>query len=517
MPDQEVYQHRVRGLVSGANWRATKFATPVPPHLTCGLCGVISRTTFLLPCFHKLCESCVGQSANDGNAVCPLDQQSFTVGDCPRFRLPPDTAEKLKAHCWNVSEGCTFVGTLQAVLTHYEEQCTFHVVTCPRCSNSVPHQDLPRHYRAECQGDGRANAADRTTLHQGLVLIPDDIAASLDELKALIRDPYHDSLPALQSKLNHVLEEARSIGTQIETVTRALTESEQRLAQALEEHSRMFFLKLQSLEAELRDNQSDAIARVLSGSHHRLSEQLAQSRRALTTTFGQELRSQLCEISASLTNMLELFGSNAAEAETRFGNEMPWKLEKRHILRKLELVAAESHASLEWLRQRANKRQKQPVAEVETFFAGHPEVINVCTSPFISQLENEDKRFVVTLNNVSNLIDSKKVVGLFTRWYRRHKYLQVAADGITPNVLSFYLKWGGTVQGSCSASVKAEVYLKHPDNPEKKNLRLWKASSVAIRAAALGFQDDFFAGIPMLHNSGYFNGDSLTLVVSFKK
>ncbi|XP_077557613.1 uncharacterized protein LOC144172897 [Haemaphysalis longicornis] len=516
MPDQNVSLYRVRGLVSGANWRATKFATPVPPHLTCGLCRVISHTTFLLPCFHTLCESCVSLSGNDGSAVCPFDEKSFAVDDCPKFPLPPDSVEILQACCWNEPQGCTFVGTLQAVLTHYEQHCTFHAVSCPRCSASVLRQDLPRHYRAGCQGDGTTNSTDQPTLHQGLMLSPQDIATSLDELKALIREPYQDRLPELQSNINEFLEEARSIGTQMETVAKALTDSEVRLAHASEEQARTFGVKVQSLEAKLRDNQSDSVARALRESEHRLSEQLAQSRQELSKTFVQEFRSELRELSTHLTKSSDLMADDSREELTATVSEMPWKLEKRHILRKLELVATESHAYLELLRYRVDEQLKQPMAEVDSLFSHSHGSVAVGMSPFISRLEAVENGYVVRVTNVDSIIQSKKVVLLFTRWYRRDKYLQVAADGNYTGCLSVYLKWGGTVQGSCSASGPVDVYLRHPEYPRKKD-RPMQDSFIWNRADVLGFQTVFLLGINSLHQDRYLNGDCLTLVVSFKK
>ncbi|XP_077546763.1 uncharacterized protein LOC144159259 [Haemaphysalis longicornis] len=516
MPDQDAPLHRVQGLVSGASWRVTKFAAVVPPHLTCALCSVIPRRTVILPCLHTLCESCESHSVEDGNIVCPLDQESFAVGDSQRFQLPPAAADKLKACCWNEPQGCTFAGTLQAVLTHYEQQCTFHLVSCPRCSGSVLHRDLPRHYRAGCQGGGNTNPPDPPALRHGLMLSPHDIATTMNELKALFRDPYQDRLPELQSNINEVLEEARSITTQMATVSRALTDSEQRLAHTLEKQARMFEVNVQSLEAKLRDNQSDSIATALRETEHRLSEQLAQSRQELSTTFVEELRSQLREPRTHLTKSSDLMADDSREELTATVSEMPWKLEKRHILRKLELVATESHAYLELLRYRADEQLKQPMAEVDSFFSGRFGSRTVGMSPFISRLEAVENGYVVRVTNVDSIIKSEKIVLLFTRWYRRDKYLQVAADGDSPGYLSVYLKWGGTVQGSCSTSGRADVYLRHPEYPGKSD-RPMARSCVANRAVLLGFQDCFCEFIPALSRGGYYNSDSMTLLVSLNK
>ncbi|XP_077563221.1 uncharacterized protein LOC144178940 isoform X1 [Haemaphysalis longicornis] len=97
MANQDVPLHRVRGLVSGVNWRVTKFAAAVPPLLSCGLCRVISQTTFLLPCFHNLCDSCLSNCAKNVNPVCPFDELQFAVRECHEISSPPDAIAKLKA------------------------------------------------------------------------------------------------------------------------------------------------------------------------------------------------------------------------------------------------------------------------------------------------------------------------------------------------------------------------------------------------------------------------------------
>ncbi|KAH9375754.1 hypothetical protein HPB48_014638 [Haemaphysalis longicornis] len=245
------------------------------------------------------------------------------VSDCPKFSLPPGTADKLEACCWNESQGCTFIGSLQAVLTHYEEHCVFHVVSCPRCNGSVLQQDLPRHYRAGCHGEAISSSPEQPTLVQGLVLRPaGDTETSLDELKALPRDPYQDKLPEIQRKLDEVLEETKNIGTQVEELTKTFRGREDRLTRALEE---------------------------------------------LSTTFSQELRSQLHELPACARDMPNVGRNTNGEAGMTSANDMPWSLEKKHVLRKLELLATDSQAYLEFLRQRSDQHLHQPAAEYEPF------------------------------------------------------------------------------------------------------------------------------------------------------
>ncbi|XP_077547835.1 TNF receptor-associated factor 6-A-like [Haemaphysalis longicornis] len=254
MPDRGVSFHRVSGLDRGVNWRVTKFAAPVPPQLTCGLCNVVPRTSCLLPCLHTLCELCCTYSLNGKNIVCPLDGESFAEGDCSKLQFPPATADRLKACCWNEPHGCSFVGTLQAVLTHYEQECTLHSVTCPRCDGPVLQRDLPSHYRAGCRRKGTASAAGAPTLRQGGAVRAEDIRSIRIDYKASTGNPYEDLLPALESKMNEVLEEARKICAQMEAVTGAYGESERRVTQALGELVTTIGRGLRSQEALLRSH-----------------------------------------------------------------------------------------------------------------------------------------------------------------------------------------------------------------------------------------------------------------------
>lgn len=271
---------------------------------------MISRATVLLPCIHTLCESCASRSVNDGNIVCPVDEESFASEEYRKLVWPTTTAE-LKACCWNEAQGCTFVGTLQEVLTHYEEECAFHAVACPRCNAPVLQQDLPSHYRAGCYGEAIASAAVETRSRESVMVSAEAIETGLEELKALIRDSDQHQFPALQSKINELLEQTRNIDSQIEEVATLCRDSEHRLTQALGELSTTSRGKFQAQEALLgalskknsetneiakqlkgHGTQLEGIARTLRDSERRISDQLAQAVRELSATFAQKLQSQ---------------------------------------------------------------------------------------------------------------------------------------------------------------------------------------------------------------------------------
>ncbi|XP_077546619.1 uncharacterized protein LOC144159168 isoform X2 [Haemaphysalis longicornis] len=598
MPDGNL--HRVRGFVSGVNWRVTKFATAVPHHLTCGLCRVISPTTILLPCSHALCESCASNGVLEGDDVCPFDAEPFTAEECPRFHLQAAASNKLRACCWNETHGCTFAGTLHAVLTHYEEECTFHAVTCQRCSGTVLQQELPRDYRADCHGSVIGSATGDATILQGAVLGTDDIGSSIDAFKALLSNFYEDRLPAIQSTINELLETARSTDSAIGAIRVSCEESEQRITQATRQPSATFATQLQSqqcaLSASLKENfpineiseevmnhgrRIDEMTRALSDSKPSLSDQIAQATRELSATLGRELQyqqatmasdlkkhldmnetseqvksqcmridaiakklhdlelrsshqlaeaveelsktfakkleSQRRQLCTHLKQMSELETSSPAAAGTTSTSEMPWRLEKRHILRKLELVATDSHAYLELLRTIADQKLQRPVVEYRPVLPDSLAGTKIMP-PLMGNGENEEG-YTVSITNVYDVVKSDQFIFLLNRWYRRDRYLQVATYGwscYVEQTLTVCVKWGTTTQGLCSASQEARVWVKHPDYPKKENLHVRKLGSVGSRAALLGFQENFALNLLELERSGLVRDAKLTLIVLLK-
>ncbi|KAH9363786.1 hypothetical protein HPB48_012277 [Haemaphysalis longicornis] len=445
-------------------------------------------------------------------------------------------------------------GTLQAVLTHYEEECTFHAVTCQRCSGTVLQQDLPRHYRADCHGSVIGSATGDATILQGAVLGTDDIGSSIDAFKALLSNFYEDRLPAIQSTINELLETARSTDSAIGAIRVSCEESEQRITQATRQLSATFATQLQSqqcaLSASLKENfpineisqevmnhgrRIDEMTKALSDSKRSLSDQIAQATRELSATLGRELQyqqatmasdlkkhldmnetseqvksqcmridaiakklhdlelrsshqlaeaveelsktfakkleSQRRQLCTHLKQMSELETSSPAAAGTTSTSEMPWRLEKRHILRKLELVATDSHAYLELLRTIADQKLQRPVVEYRPVLPDSLAGTKIMP-PLMGNGENEEG-YTVSITNVYDVVKSEQFIFLLNRWYRRDRYLQVATYGwscYVEQTLTVCVKWGTTTQGLCSASQEARVWVKHPDYPKKENL-----------------------------------------------
>ncbi|KAK8783418.1 hypothetical protein V5799_010215 [Amblyomma americanum] len=217
---------------------------------------------------HALCDTCkAGSYQNDAGSVCPLDHERFQEEECGKVLLNVEKIHSFKAYCWNQSQGCPFSGTLPEVLRHYEDECSFHTVLCPRCGESVLHANLVAHYSLGCPVNVTAVPLDEEARLDDAVFGVRDVSAALEEFKALLREPYREQLPALQSHMNH------------------------------------------------------------------LSEQVANQH-------------------ALLRRIDEMLLETSADEETwDRRSRMPWHLEQRHILRRLDVLASESVAGLQDLRR----------------------------------------------------------------------------------------------------------------------------------------------------------------------
>ncbi|XP_037528961.1 TNF receptor-associated factor 6-like [Rhipicephalus sanguineus] len=271
MPDRGGIRglHRLCDSVSGVNWRPTRFDDELTlSRYSCCVCRVIPSTTVVLPCSHALCELCVtGCVVQDGGSICPLDAQPFCEDECQKLKLPAKTKNNLKAHCWNDAHGCKFVGTIEAVLLHFDRECAFHAVQCPRCERRILRTDIAAHcvagcpQSASCASSARPNRQDSrpTSCYESAILeklsalqtqmsglsrtwdsarlnvisgavsafessclrglkgiesniistMTQQLTAGLEEVKILVRDPLSDQLSSVQSQVNELVEQSR--------------------------------------------------------------------------------------------------------------------------------------------------------------------------------------------------------------------------------------------------------------------------------------------------------------------
>ncbi|XP_075525304.1 uncharacterized protein LOC142557388 [Dermacentor variabilis] len=231
MPDHGLGRvHRFRDhVVAGVNWRPTRFVDEVPSSRVCSLCRMIPKRMLLLACSHALCESCHAASLEGSVGQCPLDQVQFEEADCVGYEFLTRIANTLKVYCWNEAHGCEYTGTMDHMLEHYENECTFHTVECLRCGEGVQHRDLPTHYAAGCNA-GVSSGITECPSSERTALSLEDVNAALEELKARLGDANHDRLlPVIQSHFNELKEQVRSQQTMFAGIIREIGASERNL------------------------------------------------------------------------------------------------------------------------------------------------------------------------------------------------------------------------------------------------------------------------------------------------
>lgn len=438
MPDnRRTRVHRVSGHgVSGVNWRPTRFAEDVPAAHVCCLCGTIPPSTVLLPCAHLLCEPCRTGIATHGNCLCPLDGEPFEEHDCHVIPMPARKASRLKAHCWNEVRGCEFVGDLQAVLRHFEEGCDFHVIECPRCCENVLHKELPAHYVSACVVE-TASASTEQPAFQDKAPTHDAFSAAVKDLKTALTDSYHDQLPALQSLLNELVEHSKNQGEQMLEIARSIADFQRTLKGELAQ----IITGMSSLSSHFEgvhsgDRQSDSTRQ------ENLPESAVLSEDGLTP------------------------------------ESMPWSLEQKLILRKLELLLHATMSSSEDVRQAAQKDRLTPTVFCKPVGPSFCHVMNrTLSSSLHGGEERERVTYLVTLRNASELFNYRgpcRKFAVLTQCHCRDAYFIIyfscgLRSGRQCLVLS--LECGGFLKTSRVVTSDFSVTLLHSEEDEDFHMR----------------------------------------------
>lgn len=491
MPDPERprQQYRLRDFALGINWRVMHFAEHVPATFVCGLCGVIPKRTLVLPCSHALCEPCHRASVTQGVGICPLDMVPFAQVECHANSMAAKRANSLMAHCWNEAQGCKFVGTVKAVLQHYEEECTFHALECPRCAVSVLHKNLPAHYVAGC-------IVSTVPADTKQPFSPDALRTShgwgdtLGELKAALRETCNDQLASIQSQMSELTQRVESHGTQLLDVARLLKESE-----------------------------GDANSRMAGRT---ATEHYGSS----TSTWSSRSNKRSSEVETNRSDGL----SSEDGVERTATTMLSWRSEKILVLRKLERFADVSLSALEHLRQKVQAHfSRRPVIarceRVSSYSGGLPVVDRTLwTPPWKSDFSSME--YLVTIVNGNEIMNCPRglywTIAEVTAWHRRDSYVTVAV---------------GTCDNSFEPCAYLEVRLKcfgflqatsHPLSPEccvtllhkvpTKNRTLPRMPDICVDGGLNRFACLFRTELTVLNDAGFLHDGELKLsVVLFEK
>ncbi|KAH8031263.1 hypothetical protein HPB51_014475 [Rhipicephalus microplus] len=319
MPDSggRQAQHRLCDSASGVNWRPTRFQDELTViRYACCVCHVVPNTTVVLPCSHTLCEQCLtGCIVQDGGSICPLDADPFCEDECQKLKLPDRKKTNLKAHCWNEADGCEFVGTIDAVLLHFDSECAFHAVQCSRCERRMLRTHIAAHYITGCSRNassasgtqahkeaGSSSSCDTNvildkfatllrqmndvsarlqdvssaisgveiSLQRGMESIEKNICTTLDQrlnagLEELrVSNPCGDYLSSLQSQINELVEQSRQRDAyQIHEIGRVLTYSQIKVKEDVKVQLQEIVPIIRVLVSELKDDVKTQIGELI--------------------------------------------------------------------------------------------------------------------------------------------------------------------------------------------------------------------------------------------------------------
>nr|XP_054924692.1 uncharacterized protein LOC126527401 isoform X2 [Dermacentor andersoni] len=468
MPDLKRERvHRFRDhVVAGVNWRPTRFVDEVPNSRVCGLCRMIPTRTVLLPCSHVLCQSCHAASSAAGAGLCPLDREPFEESECHGADFPARNANALQAYCWNEAHGCEFTGTMEALLRHYEMECAFHTVDCLRCGQGVLHQDLSMHYVAACSADVSSAVTENSSSEHTVALTLQDLSNAQEDLKALLKGLFYDQLlPAIQSQMNELTEQAKS--------------QEARLAE---------------------------ITRELKASEHNLKGEMVNIRRSMSSA-------------SHLPN-------SAPEAGT--SSSLPLRSEKALILRKLEHFVNVALSTLERVRQDAPQQNHRPViAYCQPVLASgneHPRLTSALSTSLWLSEEVKDMKYVLTVENAEEICKcevKKRTLAELTWFHTRDTYFTVAVNKSTYRdapCLALEIQFNGLLVGSQCVPLKLNVKVWKDDPMAGRYMYSFVKSCFCARdqGSLQHIHRVFWMELDDLVNDGYLRDGEMTFDIELE-
>ncbi|XP_037271614.2 uncharacterized protein LOC119163665 [Rhipicephalus microplus] len=340
--------HRLCDSASGVNWRPTRFQDELTViRYACCVCHVVPNTTVVLPCSHTLCEQCLtGCIVQGGGSICPLDADPFCEDECQKLKLPDRKKTNLKAHCWNEADGCEFVGTIDAVLLHYDRECAFHAVQCSRCERRILRTHIAAHYITGCsrnassasgtqahkeagsssscdtnvildkfatllrqmndvsarlQNVSRAVSGVEISLQRGMESIEKNICTMLDQRlnagleEMRVSNPCGDYLSSLQSQINELVEQSRQRDAyQIHESGRVLTYSQIKVKEDVKVQLQEIVPIIRVLVSELKDDvktQIGELIHVTRDSEGELKEHVSRVEARISSRLADQQRS----------------------------------------------------------------------------------------------------------------------------------------------------------------------------------------------------------------------------------
>ncbi|KAL1469613.1 hypothetical protein MTO96_024908 [Rhipicephalus appendiculatus] len=328
----------------------------------------LAPDAYCCPCSHVICELCMAGCVVQGSFLCPVDKETFFEGDCQKIQLPAKTKQNLKAHCWNEGDGCEFVGTIEAVLLHFDRDCSFHATQCSRCEQRILRTDIAAHYLAGCHGNA-CSASGAECYDQNNSSTRPDPSATLDKLPALLRQ-MEEVLESCRTS-----ESARSQDT--DCAIGGFGNSFQRGMERLEASigstvAGQLNAGLEELKAVIRDSSNDNMSRAQS----QLNELIEQSRRqdasqlreivCVLRDSGCELKEQMNTIEANLSSMIadtqhplerlmdsvqnsrpSEIGTASTVASSIEGNNKAFQLKERHLVYWYQWISWDAYMKVE--------------------------------------------------------------------------------------------------------------------------------------------------------------------------
>uniref|UniRef100_A0A1S4M7E2 Secreted protein, putative n=1 Tax=Ixodes scapularis TaxID=6945 RepID=A0A1S4M7E2_IXOSC len=128
------------------------------------MCGLVPAETYTLTCTHIFCPACFAGvvQKTKSSLHCPVDNKSFR----PKKALQPSSMAKdyvlgLIVFCFNKTNGCSFFGTVEAMLNHFGG-CLYWDLICQLCRAPVLRSNLVSHVKT-AHAKPKRNVAPRST------------------------------------------------------------------------------------------------------------------------------------------------------------------------------------------------------------------------------------------------------------------------------------------------------------------------------------------------------------------